>query len=53
VRGRAADGSRFPARLLYSARSLDEVIYRDELERPVGWTGYARRIDEPMLAEVA
>jgi ferredoxin-NADP reductase len=54
--------------MLYSARSLDEVIYRDELmraddgvdirltltrERPQGWDGYARRIDRDLLAEVA
>ena len=54
-----------PARLLYSSRSLDEVIYRDELEgladvrltltreQPEGWTGYARRIDAELVAEVA
>jgi ferredoxin-NADP reductase len=59
-----------PARLLYSARSFDELIYRTELERlatagdgldfvptitgppPPGWSGYARRIDRQMLAEV-
>ena len=66
LRHRAAAGSSVPARLLYSARSLDEVIYRDELERlgadvrltltraqPEGWTGYGRRIDADLLAEVA
>jgi ferredoxin-NADP reductase len=61
-----------PARLLYSSRSWDDVIYRDELggrsggfsgglelihtltrEQPPGWTGYARRLDQAMLAEVA
>ncbi len=31
LRHRAATTSDVPARLLYSARSLDEVIYRDEL----------------------
>jgi ferredoxin-NADP reductase len=57
-------------RLLYSAKSLDHVIYRDELmrmgaegeidvrftltrEHPEGWPGYARRIDEELLADVA
>jgi ferredoxin-NADP reductase len=55
-------------RLLYSSRSLDDVIYRAELDaapagvevihtltrsQPPGWTGYARRVDERMLAEVA
>ena len=66
LRHRAAAGSDVPARLLYSSRSLDEVIYRDELERlgadvrltltreqPEGWTGFARRIDAELLAEVA
>ena len=62
----AAAGSDVPARLLYSSRSLEEVIYREELEgldadvrftltreQPEGWTGYARRIDAELLAEVA
>ena len=66
LRHRAAVDGSVPARLLYSSRSLDEVIYREELEglgadvrftltreRPEGWTGYARRIDEELLAEVA
>ena len=66
LRHRAAAGSSAPARLFYSSRSLAEVIYRDELEgldadvrftltreQPPGWTGYARRIDEELLAEVA
>jgi ferredoxin-NADP reductase len=67
LRHRAAAGSAVPARLLYSSRSLAEVIYRDELERPAdgvdvrftltreqpeGWTGYARRIDGELLAEL-
>ena len=33
LRHRAAAGSDLPARLLYSARALHEVIYRDELDR--------------------
>jgi ferredoxin-NADP reductase len=64
---RLTDGS-IPVRLLYSARSLEEVIYRDELDRltggvevfhtltrvqPPGWTGYARRVDAELLGEVA
>ena len=71
LRHRRAVGDRVPARLLYSARDLEDVIYRQELEalaaardgldvfltltraQPPGWTGYARRIDGPMLAEVA
>jgi ferredoxin-NADP reductase len=33
LRHRAATGSQVPARLLYSARTLDDVIFREELER--------------------
>ena len=32
IRHRAAVGSEVPARLVYSSRSYEEVIYRDELE---------------------
>jgi ferredoxin-NADP reductase len=71
LRHRAAAGGGVAARLLYSARSLDDVIYRDELERlaredanldvlytltrvqPPEWAGYARRVDEQMLREIA
>ena len=69
ARQRAADGDRVPTHLLYSSRSLEDVIYRDELERlhadglevvhtltrsrPDGWTGYSRRVDAALLAEVA
>jgi len=64
----AQAGSSVPVRLLYSSRSWDDVIYRSELDgapdgvsvvyaltrsQPPGWTGYARRVDQPMLAEVA
>ena len=60
-----------PARLLYSSRRWDDVLYRGELARlaqgdetlevaltftrepPRGWTGFRRRIDRMMLAEVA
>jgi ferredoxin-NADP reductase len=68
IRLRAAAGSDVDARLLFSSRGWDDVIYRDELERlggggltvthtltrlrPPGWTGYARRVDANMLAEV-
>jgi ferredoxin-NADP reductase len=59
-----------PATLLYSSRSLDDVIYRSEVAalaaadptlrvvqtltraQPPGWTGFARRIDADMMAEV-
>jgi len=69
IRTRAAARDDTETRLLYSSRSEDDVIYRDELERlsgnglgvvhtltdsqPPGWTGYARRVDPEMLAEVA
>jgi ferredoxin-NADP reductase len=33
LRHRAAQNSAVPVRLLYSARSLDDVIYRDEIDR--------------------
>jgi len=68
LRERAASGDRTPATLVYSSRTIEDVIYRDELDRlaqadgvtvthtltrsqPPGWTGYARRVDGPMLAE--
>ena len=56
-------------RMLYSARSWEDVIYRDELDQedtdgidvvwtltravPSGWSGYERRVDAEMLAETA
>lgn len=70
LRHRTAQHATLPARLLYSSRTTDDVIYRDELDRlagtdhavevfytftrqpPAGWTGYRRRIDAAMLAEV-
>jgi len=68
LRHRSRVGSTVPVRLLYSSRSWDDVIYRAELDRPAdgvavihtltrqrppGWTGYARRVDAAMIAEVA
>jgi ferredoxin-NADP reductase len=64
LRHRAAVGPAVPARLLYSARSPEDVIYQQELDgfdvvytytraQPPGWTGYARRVDEEILREVA
>jgi ferredoxin-NADP reductase len=69
ARSRARAGANAPMRLLYSSRSFDEVIYREELEsiegngfevvhtltreQPPGWSGYSRRIDPELLAEVA
>ena len=55
-------------RLLYSSRSLEDVIYRAELDEPKDgvevvhtltrtqphdWTGYSRRVDADLLGEVA
>jgi ferredoxin-NADP reductase len=70
LRHHQAIESTVPVRLLYSARSLAEVIYRQELtelaaagavdisytltrEQPEGWHGYARRIDQQLLDEIA
>jgi len=71
VRHRIAAGAQNPATLLYSSRSFENIIYRQELEKlsatseglqifhtltrsqPRDWRGYARRIDEDMLKEVA
>jgi len=71
IRHRRAARSDVPTRLLYSSRSFDEIIYRDELEalaagedgmavfhtltrsQPPDWKGFARRIDQTMLSEVA
>ena len=68
LRHRGRSGSDVPVRLLYSSRSLDDVIYRAELDEPAdgvevvhtltraqpeGWTGYSRRVDAALLAEVA
>jgi ferredoxin-NADP reductase len=68
IRLRAATGNVIDARLVFSSRSWEDVIYREELERldggglrvvhtltrlpPPGWTGYDRRVDAEMLAEI-
>jgi ferredoxin-NADP reductase len=68
VRHHSRTHSSVPVRLLYSARSLEDVLYRDELatlgdgvdvvytltrSQPAGWDGFARRVDVPLLREVA
>jgi len=68
VRERQRSGSDVPVRLLYSSRTLADVIYRDELDsytdgisvsytltraQPPGWTGHAGRVTPALLAEVA
>jgi ferredoxin-NADP reductase len=69
ARADASARAAVPVRLLYSARALDDVIYRAELEQladplvevvctltrdaPPTWTGYRRRIDRTMLEAVS
>jgi ferredoxin-NADP reductase len=68
LRHRERTGSAVPVRLLYSSRTLDDVIYHAELGQPArgvevietltrhqppGWAGYARRADAALLADVA
>src|SRR5215475_6332427 len=68
LRHRLRTGSDVPARLLYSVRTLPDVIYRDELDQhhdgvrvsytltraqPPGWTGYTGRINADLLADAA
>ena len=65
----AAGQREVPARLLYSSRTLEDVIYRRELagvteegadvqltltrEWPADWQGHRGRVDRDLLAEVA
>ena len=68
LRHRRRAGSEVPVRLLYSSRTLEDVIYRAELDepeagvevvhtltrtQPPGWNGRAGRVDAALLAEVA
>ncbi len=64
LRHRRNSMSEVRARLLYSSRSLEDIIYRAELDQedvvhtltraqPPGWTGHARRVDAGLLREVA
>jgi ferredoxin-NADP reductase len=69
LRHHQAAASTVPVRLLYSARTLEDVIYRDELmaltsdvvdvrftltrQQPESWQGYGRRIDRELLADVS
>ena len=68
LRHRGRTGSDVPVRLLYSSRSLEDVIYLDELDeprdgvevvhtltrrQPPGWTGRRGRVDAALLADVA
>jgi ferredoxin-NADP reductase len=66
LRHRQRTGSDVPARLLYSSRTLPDVIYGPELgqyhdgvqvictltrSQPAGWTGYSGRVNAAMLAQ--
>jgi ferredoxin-NADP reductase len=66
LRHRLRTGSDVPARLLYSSRTLPDVIYRGELDhygdgarviytltrsQPPGWTGYSGRVNPATLAQ--
>jgi ferredoxin-NADP reductase len=68
LRHRLLSGSDVPVRLLYSSRTLADVIYRSELDQaldgaqvsytltrsqPPGWTGFSGRVNDAMLANVA
>jgi ferredoxin-NADP reductase len=68
LRHRERTGSDVPVRLLYSSRTLPDVIYHDELgqrhdavqvvytltrSQPQGWTGHTGRITPALLAAVA
>lgn len=66
LRHRAARGSEAETHALVSARSLDDLLFRDELagldrvalhvtltrQQPAGWEGFARRVDADMLRAV-
>ena len=66
LRHRSAQSSEIDTRLLVSARTRGDLLYGGELaqgaglaihrtltsERPDGWDGYDRRVDEAMLEEV-
>lgn len=65
LQAHAANSSSAPIRLLYSSRTYDEIIYKDELlgafaehatitvsdEQPTDWTGQTGRIDSAKLQQ--
>ena len=68
LRHRQRTGSDVPTCLLYSSRTLADVIYHSELDmyrdgaevsytltrsQPPGWTGYSGRVDAALLAKIA
>jgi len=68
LRHRERSGATTVAKLVYSVRSLPDVIYRDEIneyaasvpvvysltrQQPPGWTGHRGRVDAMLLDEVA
>jgi len=68
LRHRERTGSTVPMRLLYSSRTVEDVIYRAELDeprdgvevvhtltraQPPGWTGRSGRVDAALLEEIS
>ncbi|MDR2983871.1 MAG: ferredoxin reductase [Nocardiopsaceae bacterium] len=68
LRHRLRSGSMVPARLIYSARTVADIIYSAELmqegdvvdvvvtltrEQPPGWTGRTGRVDNALLRDLA
>ena len=68
LRHRQRTGSDVPTRLLYSSRTIADIIYHGELDmyqdgaevsytltrsQPPGWTGYSGRVDGALLAKIA
>jgi ferredoxin-NADP reductase len=67
LRHRAAAGSTVPTRLILSARSEEDLLYKDDLEpgdaldvfitltrsAPANWSGRRGRVDRDMLSELA
>jgi ferredoxin-NADP reductase len=64
LRHHRATASEIPVRLLYSARTRDDLIYRDELEdyettitltreQPPNWNGRTGRVGPDLLVEIA
>ena len=68
LRHRRRTGAEVPVRLVYSTRTLADVIYRAELDEPLdgvevvhtltraqppGWSGRAGRVDAALLGELA
>jgi ferredoxin-NADP reductase len=68
LRHRQRSHGTVPVRMLYSSRTLEDIIYREELDQyrgaaevrytltrrqPQGWSGFSGRVDDAKLARVA